>query len=473
MCVLQRGKWRARAESCAGEWWEGGGGARGGEQGVGGRNARAHLRLLPLDAPLDHMAGSRLLKGGLDKLAAPAEYTKVSRAEATRARAECTVHLVRRRDVPPAQRYQAGQEFWHAVVDDAASALKNKKIIIVVDMFCSVGDTAHGFYEMLKNRGGLAAKPLCFFFGTDFREHFYAVARTRVLAKGKADFNAEALFVEGFAPLPAVDPSWAGRVPDLPTFVSNIQRDMRVLTVSRSGQLIIPKDSDIGVMLTPELKGHLDQWRTQWPDAAPAETRREQSKTDPVVAAAPPQHTIFKTEADLRQYYEIIKVVPCGTRQMVVVNVKGAEFDMHGDGHSVWVRNPAASAPLVLEKDTDMCGCGKATLVVEGTERFDPYAPCTIRWGFHRVASNEGVISADSASIFYQMKGATALSMTTVAAALKDQNAFPHGSMYGFSTTVDSKKRCQLKPQAALRPRGTRHGRERERERERGRERGR
>ena len=59
-------------------------------------------------------------------------------------------------------------------------------------------------------------------------------------------------------PRPEVDPSCAGRVPDLASFVSNLQRELRVLTISRSGSLIIPKDGDIGVMLTPELRSHLD-----------------------------------------------------------------------------------------------------------------------------------------------------------------------------------------------------------------------
>ena len=167
------------------------------------------------------------------------------------------------------QRYQPGQEFWLAVLDDVVSSVQDKKAVIVADMFCSIGDSAHGFYNMLKNRGGLAARPLCFFFGVDHREHFYAIARTRVLEQAKRDFNAEALYVEGFAPHPEVDPSWAGRVPDVASFVSNPEFELRVLTISRSGSLIIPKDGDIGVMLTPELRSHLDQWRKQWRYAAP------------------------------------------------------------------------------------------------------------------------------------------------------------------------------------------------------------
>jgi hypothetical protein len=147
-----------------------------------------------------------------DKLPQPLEYIKVSRQESKRARVDCSVQRVKRAKMPQGQRYQAGAEYWNVVLDDVASAFKTKKVIMIVDMFCSVGDSAHGFYDMLKNRGGVAAKPLCFFMGVDCREHFYAIARTRVLSQAKVDFNAEALFVEGFCPLPEVDPSWAGKV---------------------------------------------------------------------------------------------------------------------------------------------------------------------------------------------------------------------------------------------------------------------
>ena len=166
--------------------------------------------------------------------------------------------------------------------------------------------------------------------------------------------------------------------------------------------------------------------------------------------APPPDHTTFKSEAELLEYFDVVKVVPCGTRQLVVVKVKGKEFDPHGHDHSVWVKNPSALSTLVLDKDTDLCGCGEANLVVEGTDRFDPYAACSVRWGFHRVPSNEGAINADSASIFYQKKGATELSMTSAAAALTDIEEYPRGTIFGFCTTVDAKKRCLLKAQSVL-----------------------
>ena len=286
----------------------------------------------------------------------------------------------------------------------------------------------------------------------DHREHYYAIARTRVLEQAKRDFNAEALYVEGFAPHPEVDPSWAGRVPDMASFVSNLQRELRVLTISRSGSLIIPKDGDIGVMLTPELRSHLDQWRKQWPDVAPTSPASAASATETkvVAPAAQPEHTTFKSEVELLEHFDVVKVVPCGQRQLVVVKTKGREFDPYGDDHSVWVKNPSAASALVLDKDTDLCGCGLASLVVEGTDRFDPYAACSVRWGFHRVPSNEGAINADSASIFYQKKGATELSMTSVAAALKDIEEYPRGTIFGFCTTVDAKKRCLLKAQSVL-----------------------
>ena len=244
-------------------------------------------------------------------------------------------------------------------------------------------------------------------------------------------------------------------MPDVASFVSNLERELRVLTISRSGSLIIPQDCDIGVMLTPELRSCLDQWRKQWRYAAPtspasAACAASTTETRVVDPAPPPDHTTFKSEAELLEYFDVVKVVPCGTRQLVVVKVKGKEFDPYGHDHSVWVKNPSAASALVLDKDTDLCGCGLASLVVEGTDRFDPYAACSVRWGFHRVPSNEGAINADSASIFYQKKGATELSMTSVAAALKDIEEYPRGTIFGFCTTVDAKKRCLLKAQSVL-----------------------
>ena len=289
----------------------------------------------------------------------------------------------------------------------------------------------------------------------DHREHYYAIARTRVLEQAKRDFNAEALYVEGFAPHPEVDPSWAGRVPDVASFVSNLEQELRVLTISRSGSLIIPQDCDIGVMLTPELRSCLDQWRKQWRYAAPtspasAACAASTTETRVVDPAPPPDHTFFKPEAELLEYFDVVKVVPCGTRQLVVVKVKGKEFDPHGHDHSLWVKNPSALLTLVLDKDTDLCGCGAANLVVEGSEHCDPHAPCSVRWGLNRVPSNDNPINADQATIFYNTKDSTDLRMMSVAAALKDMEEYPRGSIFGFGTTVDGRRRVLLQPLKVL-----------------------
>ena len=239
------------------------------------------------------------------------------------------------------------------------------------------------------------------------------------------------------------------------SFISNLQRELRVLTISRSGSLIMPKDGDIGVMLTPELRSHLDQWRKQWPDGAPtspasAACAASTTETRVVDPAPPPDHTTFKSEAEPLEYFDVVKVVPCGTRQLVVVKVKGKEFDPHGHDHSVWVKNPSAASALVLDKDTDLCGCGAANLVVEGSEHCDPHAPCSVRWGLNRAPSNDNPINADQATIFYQPKDSTDLRMMSVAAALKDMEEYPRGSIFGFGTTVDGRRRALLKPQSVL-----------------------
>ena len=234
------------------------------------------------------------------------------------------------------------------------------------------------------------------------------------------------------------------------TFVNNVQKDLRVLTVSRSGSLLIPRDTDIPVTITPELRGHLDNWRVQWPEVPAAGSSIKEDDANKSEAAAP-EHTAFKTKDEFLQHYDVIKVVTGAARHVVVANTKGQEFDPDSDNHSVWLENASASQACIVDKDTDLCGGGKASLLVEGTDRFDPMSACSVRWGFHRKASDcDKVINAEQAAVLYQKKGESALSLTTVAAALKDCGAFPSGSVFGYNTVVDSRKRTQLKSTAAL-----------------------
>jgi hypothetical protein len=163
-----------------------------------------------------------------DKLCLPESYIKVSRTESKRARIEKTVQKVKRAKMNLTQRYQAGEDYWREVLNDIYSATRNKKVVLFVDLFLSVGDTALGFFQLLKSCGGMAAKPLLYYLGVDFREHFYTVARIRLIEEAKRDFNGESLFVEGFCPLPQTDPSWSGRVWVLAKFARNVCPRLRL-----------------------------------------------------------------------------------------------------------------------------------------------------------------------------------------------------------------------------------------------------
>ena len=115
--------------------------------------------------------------------------------------------------------------------------------------------------------------------------------------------------------------------------MANVQKEFRVLTVSRPGSLLIPRDADIPVAITPSLRGHLDQWRAQWPEAAPgAAPGRSDLDQDSTAGSQPPMHTVFKKVEDFLQYYDVIKTATGTARPFVVANVKGAELDPRGDG---------------------------------------------------------------------------------------------------------------------------------------------
>ena len=64
-------------------------------------------------------------------------------------------------------RHQTGASFWEYILSDLVAG-STKKVILVVDLFCGVGDSVAGLYSLLKARKGVT--PLLFMMAMDFRE---------------------------------------------------------------------------------------------------------------------------------------------------------------------------------------------------------------------------------------------------------------------------------------------------------------
>ena len=150
--------------------------------------------------------------------------------------------------------YQKGSRAERCVLEDLTAGAKRKKLLLFVDGLLSVGDRSEAFLDFLVDRGAETAKPLIFFIGFEYRDHFLAIARTRITEKAKADFNAEKLLVPGYVPLPPIPAAWAGKVPDLAEAVKEYHtRDIYVATVDDEGRFLVPKDSEVPVQATPEI----------------------------------------------------------------------------------------------------------------------------------------------------------------------------------------------------------------------------
>lgn len=112
-------------------------------------------------------------------------------------------------------KYQKGEKAERIILEDLVDGAKKKKLLVVVDMFMGVGDRAAAWLEMFKDKatGSSGQAPLVFYHGTEPRDHFFAVAKTRLISKTMAQFQSERLAVPGYTAMPTVPLAWAGKAP--------------------------------------------------------------------------------------------------------------------------------------------------------------------------------------------------------------------------------------------------------------------
>ena len=92
-----------------------------------------------------------------------------------------------------------------------------------------------------------------------------------------------------------------------------------------------------------------------------------------------------------------------------------------------------------------------------GNAHFDAMSPCSVRWSFHKPGSNEQLqqggekdTNADSSYIYVIPKGDSELRYMSVTDALESFGAYPSGTLWGFTTLVDSRKQVMLRPTETL-----------------------
>ena len=209
--------------------------------------------------------GAKLPKGGLSALPANDRYIKVSRNECKRARAECKTTSLAAKSAPEHSRYQRGARAERKLIEDIATNIKGKKMILFVDAFLGVGDRMLGYYELMKDTGGEAAKPLLFFFGCDPRDHFFGIAKTRLVEKAMKDFNSQDLSIHGYCPMPTLPAAWAGKVPDECTVRAAMLEQFKVASVDERLNFLLPQEEDVPVKLTDDLRATLKELQGRFP----------------------------------------------------------------------------------------------------------------------------------------------------------------------------------------------------------------
>ena len=99
------------------------------------------------------------------------------------------------------------------------------------------------------------------------------VAKTRTVEKAVNDFNAEKLSIAGYVPLPAIPPAWEGDAPDHEHSVRMLKESLKVATITNKGELRIPRDEDVPVDLTADIRKTLEEYRMQLPTPMPGRQR--------------------------------------------------------------------------------------------------------------------------------------------------------------------------------------------------------
>jgi hypothetical protein len=420
---------------------------------------------------------------------------KVSRVEAKRVRLEGDVTYIARNKVGYNGRNQKGALAEKLLLKELQGTAKDKRLILFVDCFGGAGDRLMGFYELLKETGG-DADVLTFMLFIEHREHFYTVARTRLIQEAVKDFNKEEptsakkthaqqrgkmaedkaeldrvlgrampdrwypeqvtlsfeeLSVSGFCPLPNLPPAWCDKKPSRDLVLTELRAKLKRLTVTEDLDLVIPADAEIPVLLTAELGEVLSKVRTAY--APKVLVLRFCDGEDPGRRVAEMEQR-FSSLAELENKCDIIATVRKSAYEIILATKKGKgkDFDINEGEHFLVLYNHSTSA-LNIDAESYLFGAGPGKILKEESPGFDPFAPSSVHWAFHRPGSKEALgskeIDAEKANIFAQARDAGDLSMMTVANALRSHNAFPKGAAYGFNTTVDAHKKLKLKPDSS------------------------
>ena len=90
------------------------------------------------------------------------------------------------------------------------------------------------------------------------------------MEKAVNDFNTEQLSIAGYVHLPALPPAWEGKAPDHEHSVRMLNESLKVATITNKGELLIPRDEDVPVDLTADIRETLGGFRQQFPMTTPA-----------------------------------------------------------------------------------------------------------------------------------------------------------------------------------------------------------
>ena len=166
-------------------------------------------------------------------------------------------------------RWQKGEKAERMLLEDVLGGANGKGMVVCVDLFGAVGDRAAAFYNIVRGRG-VDANPMAFFFySLDPAEHCSAVAKSRTVEKAVNVFNTEKLSIAGYVPLPALPPAWEGEAPDHEHVVRMLKESLKVATITNKGEPLIPRDEDVPVDLTADIRETLGGIRKQFPVPMP------------------------------------------------------------------------------------------------------------------------------------------------------------------------------------------------------------
>ena len=400
--------------------------------------------LLSIDAAADWVSQCKIVKGGLTNLPVNDRYVRVSREAAKKARLSKSIETVAAAKAAYAARYQKGWQSEKVVLEDFLGKVRNKKLVVVVDLFAAVGDRLIAFLKMLVERGAGVATPLAFMFAVESREFFYATAMVRLMQEATRMFNNEEIFVEGFCPLPQQPAAWSGKAPDLQSFVAGLREKLKVAAVDEAGNLLIPKAEDVPFQASSALIAELQRLHAQFPRP------QAEKKADKTHEQEKPHCTTMKSLHMLKEKYTVLGRCAQPTFEIIVAT-DSQELPADGafdEGRMVWLHNPAETKATSIEAGGFIMGLDSCGVVRSSDAAFDPETACSVLWSFARPGKHDKV-GADSASLWTVPKGRTELQLITAASALTSAGK-PDGNFWGFLKQVDAKKKAAYKPTEPL-----------------------